>query len=140
MTIPDFHVQHVLKAYSQQLSVRSRISRGKSNRPTVQKDEVTLSQESKKMLIIDKIASGIVTQLADGSPRSETAQEILTRLSQEYGRPLDVSADGDNGIAFKVLSDSGKGVVEYLPTSENEKLKKRVFDIAHSIIYKNLFE
>lgn len=92
------------------------------------------------MLIIDKIASGIVTQLADGSPRSETAQEILTRLSQEYGRPLDVSADGDNGIAFKVLSDSGKGVVEYLPTSENEKLKKRVFDIAHSIIYKNLFE
>jgi hypothetical protein len=139
MTIIDFHVQHVLKAYSQQLSVRSRISKDKSDRAIVQKDEVTLSQESKKMLIIDKIASGIVTQLSDGSPRSDTAREILNRLSQEYGRPLDVGTDDGNGLSFKVISDSGEGVVEYLPTSENEKLKRRVFDIAQSVIYKNLF-
>ena len=138
MIITNYHVQHILKAYSQQLSVRSRISKDKANRNIQQRDEITISQESKKMLIVDKITQGIISQLTEGSERKDTGREILNRLSQEYGRPLDVAANNGQGIAFRVLSEKGDGVIEYLSSSENEQLKNRLFDITRSMVYKDL--
>jgi hypothetical protein len=138
MITANYHVQHILKAYSQQLSVRSRVSKNKINQNIVQKDEVTLSQEGKKMLIVDKITKEIVSQLTNGSERSHTSREILGQLSQEFGRPLDVDTDNGNGIAFKVLSENGDGVTQYLSSAENEGLKKRLFDITQSMVYSNL--
>lgn len=135
MIIADFHVQHILKAYSQQLSVRSRISKDRVNKQDGQKDEVTLSKESKKMLVVDKIANELISQLTNGSQRNETSQTILNRLSQEYGRPLDIDAGNGKEIVFKILGDADGEVKEYLPPSENEQLKKKLFDIAHTIVY-----
>ena len=138
MIIGNFQVHSVLKAYSQQLSVRSRSSKAKIVKDTTQKDEVTLSQEGKKMLIVDKITKEIVSQLTNGSERSHTSREILGQLSQEFGRPLDVDTDNGNGIAFKVLNEKGDEVTQYLSSAENEELKKKLFDIAQSMVYANL--
>lgn len=138
MVIGNFQVHSVLKAYSQQLSVRSRSSKVKIGKDTTQKDEVTLSQEGKKMLIVDKITKEIISQLTNGSERSHTSREILGQLSQEFGRPLDVDTDNGNGIAFKVLNEKGDGVTQYLSSAENEELKKKLFDIAQSMVYANL--
>jgi hypothetical protein len=137
MIIGNFQVHSVLKAYSQQLSVRSRSSKTKIVKDTTQKDEVTLSQEGKKMLIVDKITKEIVSQLTNGSERSHTGREVLAQLSQEFGRPLDVDTDNGNGIAFKVLNEKGDEVTQYLSSAENEELKKKLFDIAQSMVYAN---
>ena len=138
MIIGDFHVQHILKAYSQQLSVRSRISKDRVNKQDGQKDEVTLSKESKKMLVVDKIAKELIAQLTNGSRRNETSQAILNRLSQEYGRPLDVASDGGQGIAFKVLSETDGGVKEYLAPAENNQLEKRLYEMTKSFVNEQL--
>lgn len=90
------------------------------------------------MLIVDKITKEIVSQLTNGSERSHTSREILGQLSQEFGRPLDVDTDNGNGIAFKVLNEKGDEVTQYLSSAENEELKKRLFDIAQSMVYANL--
>ncbi len=138
MIISDYHVQHVLRAYSQQLSVKSRISKEKIVKHTGQKDEVTLSKESKKMLIIDKIAQEIVAQLTNGSPRNETGKAVLQRLSQDYGQPLDVSTDNGQGIIFRVLGEANGGVKEYLAPAENSMLKKRLYEVTKSFVNEQL--
>jgi len=134
MEIINFHVQHILRAYSQQLADGSRVSRGKVNKNPVQKDEVTISTESKKRLLVDKIALGIIDQFSNGSEISKTGREILDRLSQEYGQPLEVSSN-DGGMVFKVLDKTNGQGVKFLSPQENDQLKKRLFDIAQSIVY-----
>ncbi len=138
MILTDYYVQHVLRAYTQQLSVKSRISKEKLTKQVGQKDEVTLSKESKKMLIVDKIAKEIVDQLAHGSPRNETGKAVLERLSKEYGQPLDVALDDQQGMVFRVLSDKKDGFKEYLPPPENELLKQRLYEVAKSLIHEQL--
>ncbi len=138
MILTDYHVQHVLRAYSQQLSVKSRISKEKIAKQMGQRDEVTLSKESRKMLIIDKIAEEIVSQLTNGTPRNETAKAILQRLSQEYGRPLDVASEDGQGMVFRVLSENNDGVKEYLAPTENNLLKKRLYEVTKSFVNEQL--
>ncbi len=138
MILTDYHVQHVLKAYTQQLSVKSRISKDRLGKNVGQKDEVTLSRESKKMLIVDKIAKEIVDQLANGSQRNETGKAVLERLSQEYGRPLDVVMDDQQGMVFGVLSGNQGGIIEYVPPAENELLKQRLVEVTKTFIHEQL--
>jgi DNA repair exonuclease SbcCD ATPase subunit len=138
MIVTNYYVQHILKTYSQQLSVRSRISKEKINKHFVQKDEVTISEESKKRMIVDKITHEILDQLTNGTERNVTSREILNRLSQEYGHPLDVATDNGDGIVFKVLNEDSGEVTQYLPPTENEQLRRRLFDIAQSVVYDHL--
>jgi len=140
MVITNFYLQHILKAYSQQLSNRTRVSRDKARETTVQRDEVILSQESKKKMMADKVILQLISQLTGYTERNETAQEILNRLSEEYGRPLDVSASEEEGIVFKVLSEPSGEVLGSLPSEENEKMKKRLLEVTRSIVYAHLIE
>jgi len=138
MIITNYHVQHILKAYSQQLSVRSRVSKDKLNKATNQNDEVTFSQEGKKMAVVNKISQEIMGQFENGSERNDTSREILDRLSQEYGQPLDVVSDEDHNISFKVLPQNEGETEQTLSSSENEALKKRLFEITKSVVNDNL--
>jgi hypothetical protein len=131
-------VQHILKAYSQQISARSRQVKGRVDKKIVQRDEVTISETSKKMLTVDKITNEIIAQLVDGTERNDTSRRILKQLSKEYGRSLDVSANDSKGLSFKVLNEKEDRILEYLPATENEKLEKRLFDITRSMIYDDL--
>jgi hypothetical protein len=107
---------------------------------TVQRDEVILSQESKKKMMADKVVLQIVAQLTGHSERNETALEILNRLSQEYGHPLDVSSNDEQGIVFKVLSETDGEDSGYLPSGDNENMKKRLLEVTRSIVYDHLLE
>jgi len=138
MVITNFQVQHILRAYSQQLSVRSRASKEKTDKTAVQKDEVMISPESKKRLIADKISNELVAQLVNGSERNETSRNILNRLSQEYGRSLDVETNDGQGVVFKVLTETEGKATEPLSSAENEQLRTRLFDITQSLVYNDL--
>lgn len=140
MVITNFYLQHILKAYSQQLSNRTRISGDKARKMTTQRDEVILSQESRKKMVADKVVLELISQLAGHTERNETALEILNRLSQEYGRPLDLSASEEEGIVFKVLSEPSGEVLGYLPPEENEKMKKKLLEVTRSIVYDHFLE
>jgi len=90
------------------------------------------------MLVVDKIAHEMITQMANSSERNDVSREILNRLSQEYGRPLDVATNDGQGIVFKVVSETGDGVTAQPSSSENEQLKKKLLDITRSIVSESL--
>lgn len=138
MTITNFDVQQILRTYHRQLGERSRLSGEKVNKRFVPQDAVTISPESKKRLLTDKIAQQILNRFLNTPERNETMQDIINRLSQEYGKPLDLSADDGQNFIFKVLNkENGQGEGSLSP-AENEQLKKRFIDITKSIVYDNL--
>lgn len=138
MTITNFDVQQVLRTYHRQLAEKTRLSREKVYRKTLQRDSVTISQESKKRLLTDRITQEITNQFLSGSERNETMEAIMSRLSQEYGKPLDVSTDDGQHLVFKVLSKGNGQEAGNLSPAENEELNKKFIDITKAIIYNNL--
>ena len=138
MTIINYNVQQILRTYNRQLGERSRASREKVDKKFIQQDAVTLSPESKKRNLTDKITQEIMNQFQNGSERNETMQAIVNQLSQEYGKPLDVSADGGQNLVFKVSNKENGQSGGTLSPAENEQLNKRFVDITKSVVYDNL--
>lgn len=137
MVITPFHTQHVLKAYSQQLAIRSRVSKDKAP-PSGQRDNVTISFESKKKLLADKITQEIVNQLTTGSEHSQTTRKILDRLNQEFGQPLNISSPDGKEIIFEVLEGPDGQAARNLSEEESGGLKRKLFDITKSMVYDGL--
>jgi predicted HAD superfamily phosphohydrolase len=137
MTITNFDVQQVLRTYHRQLAEKTRLSREKVYRKILQQDSITISPESRRRLLTDRITQEITNQFLGGSERNETMDAIIGRLSQDYGKPLDVSTDGQN-LVFKVVSQGTGQGAENLSPAENEQLNKRFIDITKAIVYDNL--
>ena len=138
MTIINYNVQQILRTYNRQLGEKSRVSKEKVYKKSVQQDAVNISPESKKRNLTDKITHEIMNQFQNGSERNETMQAILNRLSQEYGKPLDVSGDGGQNLVFKVSNKENRQSGGSLSPAENEQLNKRFIDITKSVVYDNL--
>ena len=134
MGISNFQVQYILRSYSRQLVNRAGVFKGH-----ISKEEVTLSQESRKRLLVDSIVREILSQFRGETPLSERCREYLEKLSQEYGQPLEISNSEEQGIVFKVL-DKKNGEVKCLSASENKRLECKLLDILQSTVYRNLTE
>ena len=137
MTITNFGVQQVLRTYNRQLAEKTRLSREKAYRKNLPQDSVTISPESRKRLLTDQITQEIKNQFLSGSERNETMDAIMGQLSQDYGKPLDVSTDGQN-LVFKVVSQGNGQEAQNLSPAENEQLNKNFLDITKTIVYANL--
>ena len=140
MTITHFQVQNIMKAYRVQSAVRSRNTRDKTVKNVNPKDEVILSPESKKNLLAHKITQGVMQQFQRGTDRSQVVQQALQQLSQEYGKPLALDAQGENGttLSFNVVASDKPEEFLALPSGESQKLGQRLFDITKTMVYDNL--
>ena len=138
MIITNYQVQSTLRAYGQQLAEKSRLARAKAPKNPGPKDEVILSQESKKRLTAQKISHQLIRQLNDGSELADTHREILSRLSREYGQPVTVEKKEGQGLVFKVPDGKSSGGTRNASPEEAEILNKKLFEITQSIVYNNL--
>jgi hypothetical protein len=102
------------------------------------KDEVIISQESKKRLMAEKISHQIIQQFSTGSELGNTHREVLSRLSREYGQPVKVEKKEGQGMVFKI--EDGKSPEEARSASpeESQRIERKLFEITQSIVYNNL--
>jgi len=138
MIITNYQVQSTLRAYGQQLAEKSRLARVKAPKNPGPKDEVILSQESKKRLTAQKITHQLIRQLTEGSELADTHREILSRLSREYGQPVSVEKKEGQSLVFKVPEGISSGGTRNASPEEAEILNKKLFEITQSIVYNNL--
>jgi hypothetical protein len=138
MVIANFQVQNTLRAYSEQSADRGRTSRVKGPKIAMPRDEVSLSAESKKKLMADRIAREMVAQFSQGPELNPNGREILQRLSREYGQSLTPEWKEGEGLVFRVDQKKTPEGGTVLPPEENERLKNSLFDIARTIVYSNL--
>jgi hypothetical protein len=137
MVITSYHIQNILRTYSQQLSEGTRLARTRKMDRVDRNDLVKISTEARKQYMIEKISQEMVQNLGSGLERNNTAQEILNRLSQEYGQPLDVALLENQGLIFQIRQDSGP-VRETLSPADSEQLKTRLMDITKTVVSNNL--
>jgi hypothetical protein len=138
MVITSYHIQNVLRTYSQQLSEGSRLARSRKPEQAEVGDFVKISNEARKRHMVDTISQEMLTNLTQNSERNGTAQEILNRLSQEYGKPLEIDLKGSENLVFKVMDQDRKAVVDTLSSRDSEQLKTRLMDITKTIVSSNL--
>jgi len=138
MIIMNYQVQSTLRAYGQQLAEKSRLARVKAPKNPGPKDEVILSQESKKRLTAQKITQQLIRQFTDGSELADTHREVLSRLSREYGQPVSVEKKEGQGLVFIVPEGKSSEGTRNASPEEAESLNKKLFEITQSIVYNNL--
>jgi len=138
MVITSYHIQNVLRTYSQQISEGSRLARSRKPDRSDQDDFVKISNEARKRHMVDTISQEMLTHLTQTPERNGTAQEILNRLSQEYGKPLEIDLKGSENLVFKVMDQERKEVVDTLSPMDSEQLKNRLMDITKTIVSNNL--
>ena len=138
MVITSYHIQNILRTYSQQLSEGTRLARTRKMDRVDRDDLVKISTEARKRYMIEKISQEMVQNLGSGLERNNTAEEILNRLSREYGQPLDVDLKEDQGLVFKIKGRDDGQVPESLSPAASEQLKTRLMDITKAVISDNL--
>ena len=137
MVITSYHIQNVLRTYGRQISEGRRPARSRTSDRAEQIDFVKISGEARKRYA-DTISQEMLNHLTQTSERNGTAQEILNRLSQEYGKPLAVDLKENENLVFKVMDQAGQEVVETLSPMDSEQLKNRLIDIIKTIVGNNL--
>ena len=138
MVITSYHIQNILRTYSQQISEGSRLARSRKPDRAEQNDFVKISSEARKRHMVDTISQEMLNHLTQTSERNGTAQEILNRLSQEYGKPLEVDLKENENLVFKVMDQAGKEVVDTLSPMDSELLKNQLMGIIKTIVSNNL--
>lgn len=142
MTIAVHQIQNVLRTYGRQLSRRDTLSRVASLGETAESGEGRSPQgaEAKRQEVISRITREIVARIAqqNGGRGSQGEEEkaALDQLSEEYGRPLQVSLEG--GIeTFRVVDEPNQRLVP-VPEEDAEGLRQRLYELTRGIVEENM--
>ncbi|MDP2799287.1 MAG: DVU0524 family FlgM-associated protein [Deltaproteobacteria bacterium] len=139
MNITNYHIQNVIRAYGQQISRTHNLNKVQRTEEQEQLDRISISAEAKKRQVIKDIASEVIDRLTHKQNWSGFEREILNKLSQEYGRPLDIQKEetGSN-IIFKVIDEKDREVVKCLSFEDSEYLQKRLFELTELVVQENM--
>jgi len=139
MTITNYHIQNVIRAYGRQISRTHNLNKVQRTEEQEQSDRISISAEAKKRQVIKDIASEVIDRLTHKQNWSGFEREILNKLSQEYGRPLDIQEEetGSN-IIFKVIDEKDREVVKCLSFEDSEYLQKRLFELTELVVQENM--
>jgi hypothetical protein len=144
MAITSYQVQNILRTYAKQLSRGQRLARSRAQREPAPNDQVNISIEARRKQIIEKITAEIVANLGSrlpgpGEGLGGVEEQALSRLSQEYGQPLDIKADDKSGrLRFRVVDPVEGAVQEELDSEESARLQDRLYAITQDIIDQNM--
>lgn len=143
MTITSFQVQNILRTYAKQLSRGQRLARRRMAEPQPA-DQVNISIEARRKQVIEKITAEIVSNIGYRAPGlgggpGGLEDSALKRLSQEYGRSLDIGQDENTGVLrFMVREPETGEVLQVLGQDESADLQERLYVITQQIVDENM--
>ncbi len=139
MNITNYHIQNVISAYGRQISRAHNPNKIQQNEEQEHLDRISISTEAKKRQVIKDVASEVIGRLTHNQDCGGFEREILNKLSQEYGRPLDIQKEGTgSNIIFKVIDEKDREVVKFQILEDSEYLQKRFFELTELVVQENL--
>ncbi|MFH1140015.1 MAG: DVU0524 family FlgM-associated protein [Pseudomonadota bacterium] len=131
MTITSHQIQSVLRTYGKQLRRGMRLNRIKSAESGQAVDKLDISPEARRRQVVERVASEMVYRLSDPEARTEgVGLEIVNELSQDYGQPLTMSYNEEEGDFEFMAVDSESGqIIDEVDPGEKEKLNRRLMEI-----------
>ncbi len=138
--IPSYQIHNVLKVYSRQVSQSKIIERQKELSTKTSVDQIDISAEGKRKMIVDKVAADIVDRITQFGPRDPIEQDIVNQLQNELGEP--VESDEENGqdqnFVFNVIDDENKKTTNSLSLEGTHFITKRLEQLAKEEVDRNM--
>ncbi|MBU2552335.1 MAG: hypothetical protein KKB20_28240 [Proteobacteria bacterium] len=131
MTITSYQIHNVLRTYGKQLRRGARLNRVGPAETGERMDKINISAEARRQQVVERVATEIMSRLADSGPRREGVEsEILSDLSQEFGQPLQLGFDTQNDrFSFNVVDVEKGEIVKTLDKEQTERLTQRLREI-----------
>ena len=137
MSISSNQVHNVLRTYGKQLRRGLRLNRVKAFEPGVTTtDKVNISSEAKRKQVVERVASEIMFRLTDPTgTRGTMENEIMAKLSEEYGQTLSVNFDSStNRLLFYATASDQEGAVKKLDNEQAARLERRLMEITTQMV------
>jgi hypothetical protein len=136
MVISTYQINNVLRVYSDQLR-HLRVSGKPKSDGTPLPGKVNSPDESKRKIIIDKLASTIVERIMHYGPHEDVEKEVFQKLKDEYGANLEVAKEGQNDLVFKVIDENGEAI-NSLSIEDSRVLRYKLEQIAKDTVNNNM--
>ena len=138
--IPSYQIHNVLKVYSRQVSQSRIIERQKELSTKTSADQIDISAEGKRKMIVDKVAADIVDRITQFGPRDPIEQDIVNQLQNELGKPVesDEENEQDQDFVFNVIDDENKKTTNSLSLEGTHFITKRLEQLAKEEVDRNM--
>jgi len=138
--IPSYQIHNVLKVYSRQVSQSRIIERQKELSSKTSADQIDISAEGKRRMIVDKVAADIVDRITQFGPRDPIEQDIVNQLENEFGKPVgsDEENEHDQDFVFNVIDDENKKTTNSLSLEGTHFITKRLEQLAKEEVDRNM--
>jgi len=137
MQIPNHQVHNVLKVYSKQLSQARVMERKKVLSQQPGEDKITLSAAGKRQALIEKVAADIVERITQSGPQDNVDQEIMDKLEDEFGQPIDFNQK-DNNFVFNVIDKNNEKTTTAFQMDDPGYFMNRLEQLAKEAVDKNM--
>ncbi len=139
MEIPSYQIQNVLKVYSKQLTQGKILARNKSaGRNRISADDVKISAEGKRAVIIDKVAANIVDRITSVGPKEKLEHQIVDQIESEIGRKIDFTKRKEEKFSFTAVDENNQKVTKHLSVEDSNFVIKRLTELARQAADDNM--
>ena len=137
MQIPSHQVHNILKVYGKQLSQGRILERNKSLNTLGTTDKINLSAIGKRQAIIDKVAADIVDRISQSGPQDKVDQEIVNKLEDELGQPIEFKGK-NSAFVFNVINQDNEKTTSKFEADDPKYLMRRLEDLAKEAVDRNM--
>ncbi len=141
MEIPSYQIQNVLKVYSKQLTQGKILARNKkSGGNTVSADDVSISPEGKRAVIIEKVAANIVDRITSVGPKENVEKKIVQQIEDEIGQKIDFTKRKEEKFSFTAIDENNQKVTKHLSVEDSNFVIRRLTELARQAADENMEE
>lgn len=140
MTVSLSQIQKVLQNYTKQVQRGTRLREKEAATSDEIKVKASISPDRKRKQVIERVASEIITHLINRDYQiGGVEDQVLNRLSREYGEPLLLGREssGDQFVFHVIDQDTG-AKVRTIEQDQTAGLAQKLVDITRELVDKTM--
>ncbi len=138
MHVPSYQIHNVLKVYSRQVSQSRILERQKRLGAIPSVDNINLSSEGKRKVVIDKVAADIVDKITRFGPQDRVEHNIVNQFQDELGQKVEFNGKNETDFVYNTIDDNNNKTTNTLPVNGSSFLTARLKQIAQEEVDKNM--
>ncbi len=123
MHIPSYQINNVLKVYSKQVSQSRILKRQKGIGQESSVDRISISNEGKRKVIIDRVTAGIVDKISRFDPQDPNAPAGAFPAEGEVGLP---AMKNEKDFVYNVIDDQNNKKTNTLSIENSDFVTQQV--------------